>query len=234
MGLYVILMGVQGAGKGTQAAFIQEQYNIPQVSTGDLFRAMRTREDDLAKRIQDIMNAGQLISDEITNEVLQDRLEQADAAGGAILDGYPRSTGQAEWLNAYLQSKGEKLAAVLLLELDLFTAFKRAFGRVKTPSSGVFYNIYTNNDEIEWTIEPHPEEAYPPRISATLKATGESLERRKDDHAVAVVKRIDTYLETTAPLVDYYEQQGLLVRVDASQSIDTVSQLIKTAIDKVK
>ena len=102
MGLYLILLGVQGAGKGVQAAWIQERYGIPHVSTGDLFRAMRTREDELAQRIQAIMASGQLISDEITNEVARDRLEQPDAANGAILDGFPRNEVQAEWLTQHL------------------------------------------------------------------------------------------------------------------------------------
>ena len=101
MGLYIILMGVQGAGKGVQASFIREQYGIPHVSTGDLFRAMRTREDELARKIQETMKAGLLISDETTNEVLQDRLEQPDAENGVIFDGYPRNAAQAKWLDDY-------------------------------------------------------------------------------------------------------------------------------------
>ena len=133
-------MGVQGAGKGVQAQFIKEHYNLPHVSTGDLFRAMKTREDELAKRVQDIMQSGALVDDDTTNEVVRDRLEQPDAASGVILDGFPRNQNQAAWLENYLAGKGQSLAAVLLLELDLYTAFKRAFGRV-TAQSGDSYNI---------------------------------------------------------------------------------------------
>ena len=141
MSLYIILMGVQGAGKGEQAKFIRERYGIPHVSTGDLFRAMKTREDELAKRVQQIMASGNLVDDATTNEVVKDRLSQPDAQGGVIFDGYPRTPNQAAWLESYLAERGEQINAVILLDLDLYTAFKRAFGRVstaagKTPGSG--------------------------------------------------------------------------------------------------
>ncbi len=232
MGLYVIIMGVQGAGKGTQSAFIQAEYKIPQISTGDLFRAMKSREDELAKRVQDIMNAGLLVPDEVTNEVLQDRLGQADAQDGVILDGYPRNIAQAEWLEAHLSERGEKIAAVLLLDLDPYDAFKRAFGRVKSAESGKTYNIYSNREGLTWELIPHPTGDYPPRLEVK-DAQGELLVRRADDEAVSVIKRIDLYYEETAPLVEYYRQKGLLVSIDASQPIETVSAQIKEQIDGV-
>jgi adenylate kinase len=232
MSLYLIIMGVQGAGKGMQAGIISEQYNIPHVSTGDLFRAMKTREDELAKRIQEIMKAGQLISDDVTNEVLKDRLEQPDAANGVILDGYPRNLAQAAWLEQYLTSRGAKLDAALLLELDLYAAFKRAFGRV-TASDGQTYNIYYNADGLEWRFTDHPERQYPPRLEAYR--AGEALTRRPDDaSADAVLKRIDTFLEATAPLVTYYDQKGLLLRINADQSIEAVTADIRKAVDQVR
>lgn len=235
MGLYIVLMGVQGAGKGVQARYISEKYNIPHVSTGDLFRAMKTREDDLARKIQEIMSSGQLVSDEITNEVVRDRLEQDDAANGAILDGFPRNRVQAEWLGEYLRGRGEKVEPVLLFELDLYTAFRRAFGRVSSPVTGKTYNIYSDNEGIEWNFVEHPENAYPPRLEATEIATGASLTRRPDDaNAGAIIKRIDTYLETTAPLIAYYEEQGTLVRVDASRSIEDVQADVARVIDEVQ
>lgn len=234
MSLYLIIMGVQGAGKGTQAAFIQEEYGIPHVSTGDLFRAMKHREDELARRIQDIMRAGALVPDEATNEVLQDRLEQADAAGGVVLDGYPRNIAQAEWLESYLASKGKSLAAVLLLELDLYTAFKRAYGRAKSEATGKTYNVYYSDDEIELDFVDHPEGAFPPRMEPRLKSTGETLVRRADDEAAAVITRIDTYMETTRPLIDHYRAKGLLLSIDADQPIEAVSAEIKAAINRAK
>lgn len=232
MGLYVIIMGVQGAGKGTQSAFIQAEYNIPQVSTGDLFRAMKSREDELAKRVQDLMNAGLLVPDDVTNEVLQDRLAQDDAKNGVILDGYPRNIAQAEWLEAHLSERGEKIAAVLLLELDPYDAFKRAFGRVKSAESGKTYNIYSNGEGLTWDLVPHPDGEYPPRLEVK-DSEGNLLVRRPDDEAVSVIKRIDLYYAETAPLVEFYRQKGMLVSIDANQPIETVSAQIKEQIDGV-
>lgn len=230
MGLYVILMGVQGAGKGEQARFIRETYGIPHISTGDLFRAMRTREDALAKRVQAIMAAGNLVDDATTNEVLQDRLNQPDAANGAIFDGYPRTPAQADWLEQYLASKGERVNVVLLLELDLYTAFKRAFGRVTHPQTGQSYNIYYNADALkEWEFVAAPDN-FPPRLRAVAQ-DGVELKRRPDDgSADAIIKRIDTYLKTTQPLIEYYAAKKLLHRIEADRSIATVSDAIKAAL----
>jgi adenylate kinase len=234
MGLYLLLMGVQGAGKGVQAARIRDAYTLPHVSTGDLFRAMRTRDDALARKIQEIMKAGQLVSDEDTNAVLADRLQQPDAANGVIFDGYPRNIAQAEWLANYLESRGERLAAVLMLELDLYTAFKRAFGRV-TGADGSSYNIYFNSDGLDYAFVDHETREYPPKLVAKAAATGESLQRRPDDaSADAVLKRIDTYVESTRPLADYYREKGLLVTVNADQSIDQVWSDIQAAIERAR
>jgi adenylate kinase len=224
------MLGVQGAGKGTQAGIIKNEYGIPHVSTGDLFRAMKTRDDDFARQIQEIMNAGALISDDITNQMVDERLSQPDSKDGVILDGFPRNVEQADWLEKFLASKGESVTAVILLELDLFTAFRRAFGRVKSESTGEFYNIYFNDDLVDVTFEEHPEKAYPPRIKATLKETGEALTRRADDEAAFVVKRIDIFQQTTSPLIEYYREKDLLVEIDANQSIAAVSQAIKAKI----
>ncbi len=235
MGLYVILMGVQGAGKGEQAKFIRETYTIPPISTGDLFRAMKTREDDLAKRVQQIMAEGRLVDDATTNEVVKDRLSQPDAANGVILDGYPRTPAQADWLEQYLAGKGERVNIVLLLNLDLYSAFKRAFGRVSDPASGRSYNIYYNSDGIEWQFVEDPAKLFPPRLKAVDKATGAELVRRPDDgSAHAILKRIDTYVQTTQPLIDYYRAKGLLREVDADQPIPAVSEAIEVAIRAVQ
>ena len=233
MGLYIILMGVQGAGKGVQAGFIQSEYGIPHISTGDIFRAMRTREDEFARKIQNIMDSGQLISDEITNEIVRDRLEQSDAANGVILDGFPRNTVQADWLAEYLASKGERLNTVLLFKLELYTAFKRAFGRVLSHDKERVYNIFYDDAGIDWQYEDDPDEEFPPRVVGTEQSTGEALIRRPDDaNAGAIIKRIDTYLETTMPLVEYYRSKHLLTEIDASKSIEEVSEAVKAAVEK--
>ncbi len=232
MGLYLILLGVQGAGKGVQAAWIQQHYGIPHVSTGDLFRAMRTREDELAQRIQAIMASGQLISDEITNEVVRDRLSQPDAAAGAILDGFPRNEVQAAWLDDYLATRGEAVNAVLLMEIDLYVAFKRAYGRISTEDGTRIYNLYYQNENIDWQLEEHPERAWPPRVSGSECDTGMPLVRRPDDaSADVVIRRIDTYMETSMPLVNWYRERGLLRCVNAEQSIEDVSAAVQAVIE---
>jgi adenylate kinase len=235
MGLYLILMGPQGAGKGVQAGFIRQNYgNIPHISTGDLFRAMKTRTDAFAQQIQATMAAGQLISDETTCKMVEERLQLPDAANGVLFDGFPRTLPQAEWLEMYLKRKGEKIRAVLLLELDLYEAFRRTFGRV-TAANGDSYNVYSNAEGIEWKWVDHPEKAFPPRLEASLKSSGEKLIRRPDDaSADAVIKRLDDYLRTRQTLVPYYEPRDILYRVDAVQSIPAVSDQIKRILEAVK
>jgi adenylate kinase len=232
MGLFLILIGPQGAGKGVQAGYIRQHYGgIPHISTGDLFRAMKTRTDALAQQIQQIMAEGKLISDEITCKVVADRLAQPDAGGGVIFDGFPRTIPQADWLEGHLQSKGEKLTAVLLLDLDLYEAFRRTFGRV-TAADGRSFNVYSNADGMEWKWADHPDKAYPPRLEAALTATGEKLVRRPDDaSADAIIKRLDAFLCETQALVPYYEGKGLLRRIDAKQPIEVVNAAIKRILE---
>ena len=231
MSLYVILMGVQGAGKGLQAKLIEEHFGIPQVSTGDLFRAMRTRTDELARKVQDIMASGRLVDDDTTNAIVVDRLSQADARNGVILDGYPRNQIQAAFLESHLAQKAARVNAVLLLELDLYTAFKRAFGRVSA-ADGSSFNYYYNAQDVDFTWAQDPAGNYPPRLEATLAGSDERLKRRPDDaSADAVIKRIDTFLETTQPLISYFEKRGIVRTINADQSIDAVWCDIKRALD---
>ena len=231
MSLYVILMGAQGAGKGLQAKLIEERFGIPQVSTGDLFRAMQSRSDALALKVQDIMASGILVDDDTTNAIAADRLTQADAQNGAILDGYPRNLAQAAFLEAHLRDKGARVNAVLLLELDLYVAFKRAFGRV-TAADGASHNYYFNAEGVDFNWTPAADASFPPRLDAKLTATGECLKRRPDDaSADAVIKRIDTFLATTQPLIDYFEAKGILRSIDADQSIEAVWAEIQRALE---
>jgi adenylate kinase len=234
MGLYIILMGVQGAGKGEQAKLITARYGIPQLSTGDLFRAMKTRTDEFAQKIQAILASGALVDDQTTCAVVEERLNQPDAAGGVIFDGFPRTPAQADWLADYLARRGEKVTAVILLELDLYVAFKRAFGRV-SDAAGRTYNIFYNADGIaEWKFEDHPEKAYPPRLVA-YDREGALLERRPDDaNAGAIIKRIDTFVRETQPLIAYYRARGMLTVVNAEQAIAEVNAQINAVIDAAR
>lgn len=235
MSLYIILMGVQGAGKGVQAKFIEETYGIPQVSTGDLFRAMKTRTDDFAVQVQDTMKAGKLIDDDTTNKMVVERLAEGDAQNGVILDGYPRNQAQAEFLENHLAENGAKINAVLLLELDLYLAFKRAFGRVTDKDTGASYNYYYMQEGVDFRWVNYPDNIFPPRLDAFLEGTDTLLKRRPDDaDAAAVVKRIDTFLDLTQPLIEYFQTKGIVRNVDANQAIEAVTADIKTVIDDVK
>ena len=235
MGLYIILMGVQGSGKGTQAAFITQNYGgIPQISTGDLFRALKTRTDDFAKQIQATMAAGNLVSDDTTNKMVEERLQQPDAANGAIFDGFPRTPYQAQWLENYLAKKGEKIAAVILLELDFYEAFRRTFGRI-SKASGEGFNIYTGADKLDVTWVEHPDKAFPPRLEASVKGSGEKLVRRADDaSADAIIKRIDIFRTTTPAIIEYFSAKGLVHTIKADQSIEAVTADIKKILDAAK
>ena len=231
MSLYVILMGVQGAGKGLQAKLIEEHFRIPQVSTGDLFRAMQTRQDALARKVQDIMASGKLVDDDTTNAIVADRLAQPDAQNGVILDGYPRNQAQAAFLESHLAEKGARVNAVLLLELDLYTAFKRAFGRV-TDADGGSYNYYYNMEGVDFSWRHDESHCYPPRLEAALHGSGARLKRRPDDaSADAVIQRIDTFLETTRPLIRYFEASGNVLKINADQSIDDVWTDIRQVLE---
>ena len=231
MSLYIILMGIQGAGKGLQARFIEESYGIPQVSTGDLFRAMKARTDELARKVQGIMAAGQLVDDDTTNAMVADRLAQTDAKNGVILDGYPRSQAQAEFLESHLAEKNAGVDAVLLLELDLYIAFKRAFGRV-TDADGNSYNYYYNKADVDFQWVQDVDAVFPPRLEACVAGADRLLKRRPDDaSADAIVKRIDTFLETTQPLINYFEAKGRVRKINANQSIEAVRADIKNVLD---
>ena len=232
MSLHLILMGAQGAGKGLQAKRIEAHYGIPQVSTGDLFRAMRTRKDSLALKVQELMAAGILIDDDTTNAIVADRLSQPDAANGVILDGYPRNEGQAAFLESHLADKGAQVDAVLLLELDLYVAFKRAFGRV-TADDGSSYNYYFKSNDVEFEWLADESGTFPPRLHAVKAGCDRPLTRRPDDaSADAIIKRIDTYLATTQPLINYFAGKGLVRKINADQSIDAVWADIARALDK--
>lgn len=214
MGTYIVLIGVQGAGKGTQAAILQEKLGLLHVSTGDLFRAMKTQNTPLAKRVQELMSEGELIPDDVTNQMVEDRLSQDDASRGVILDGYPRNAGQAEFLDNLLAKRGDRVVVVPVLQLDRETAIKRVEGRRYSQDKSRVYNIYFN----------------PPQQEGIDDVDGQPLIQRDDDHREAVERRIDLYFENTQPLIDYYKSRGVVTEIEADQPIDKVSVDIMAAI----
>jgi adenylate kinase len=216
---YIILLGPPGCGKGTQAKRLVEITGIPQVSTGDLFRAMKTQETPLAREIQAIMARGELVPDEVTVKVLEGRLDQADTRQkGALLDGFPRTIPQAEALNDLLVSSGRRIARVLFLNISEDEAVRRISGRRSCPVCGRIYHV----------------EFDPPRTPDTCDQDGAGLVQRADDEPEVVRERYQQYLSKTAPLVDYFRQSGLLTEIDAMRPVDEITPDMVAEIEAVR
>jgi adenylate kinase len=216
MSLYILMMGVQGSGKGTQTPFLSQRYHIPAISTGDLFRALKGQDTPLAHEVQAIMQRGGLVPDSITDQMVRERLSQPDAQQGAIFDGYPRTVGQAEALDSFLAQRQAQLNLVIVLELERDIAFKRAVGRRFSQDKKRVYNIYYN----------------PPKAEGIDDVDGQPLSQRADDYPDAVNKRLEDYYNTTLPLVAYYQQKGLVHEIKADQSIEAVRSAIFAAVDQ--
>lgn len=218
-GLYILLMGVQGAGKGTQAAKLVEALGLIHLSTGELFRAMKVQDTPLAREVQTIMNRGDLIPDELTIRIVRERMQAPDAAKGVIFDGFPRTVPQAQALDTLLAEFGGRVNLAASLELDRDIAFKRLEGRrVCTANEKHIYNVYFN----------------PPKVEGVCDIDGAALMQRPDDTPEAVNKRINTYFAQTAPLLDYYQKAGVLRNLNADQPIEAVSAALLAAVEASK
>ncbi len=217
--IYIVLMGVQGSGKGTQAAVLTQKYGIPQVTTGGLFRAMDGQDTPLAREIQAIMQRGELVPDSTTIQVVRDRLKQPDAANGATFDGFPRTRPQAEALDALLKELSGKVTIVPFLNLDRETAIKRISDRWEcTQNSTHVYNLSSKK----------------PRAAGRCDQDGAPLRQRPDDTPEAAAKRIDLFYQQTAPLLDYYRARKLVREINADQSIEQVTQALLTAVEAAR
>jgi len=208
----IVLIGAPGAGKGTQARLLQERRHIPQISTGDIFREMKSADTPLAREVQEIMASGKLVSDEVTYRVVKDRTSRADCSGSYILDGYPRTAVQAAQLEELAKEQGREIQAI---EVDVprDELMKRLTGRRSCPVCGEIYNIFSKPPAIEGRCDLHPET---------------ELQHRSDDHEDKVRVRLETYDELTKPLLDYYEQSERLSKVDGTGGIEEIySQLEK-------
>lgn len=212
----IVLVGAPGAGKGTQAKRLVDKYGVPQVSTGDLLRAAVRDGTPLGLAAKAAMDAGRLVDDSIVLGMIRERLAQPDAAGGFILDGYPRNTAQADALDGVLRELGQPLEAVVLLNVNRDLLFKRLTGRRSCRLCGRIFNIYFSSP------------GTPPACTTCNDAP--ELEHRKDDREEVIGPRLDTYEKQTAPLVDYYSARGLLQAVDADGDVDHVFARLEAAI----
>ncbi|CAG6391504.1 adenylate kinase [Streptomyces cocklensis] len=211
----IVLVGPPGAGKGTQAAYLAKNLSIPHISTGDLFRANISQGTELGKQAKAYMDAGDLVPDEVTIGMAEDRLNQSDAAGGFLLDGFPRNVGQAQALDAYLASHGIALDGVLDLEVPEDEVVKRIAGRrvCRNDSAHVFHVEYNQ-----------------PQAAGVCDDCGGELYQRPDDAEDKVRNRLDVYHRETEPIIDYYKQQGLVQTIPALGKVAEVTQRAMDAL----
>ena len=210
----LILLGPPGAGKGTQAESIKEAYNLIHISTGDIFRKNMKENTPLGVKAKEYVDKGQLVPDEITIAMVEDRLSQEDVREGFLLDGFPRSTSQAEALDDIMMELGSKIDKVINIEVDKNILVDRVVGRRICKECGATYHVRSN----------------PPKQAGICDKCGGELYQRADDTEETVGKRISIYEEETLPLVEYYTEKGNLFTVDGTLGIDTVFGKIQKAL----
>lgn len=199
-------MGLPGAGKGTQAEQIVEKYNIPHISTGDMFRAAMKNNTELGKKAKSFMDNGDLVPDEVTNGIVRERLAEDDAKNGFLLDGFPRTVEQAEKLENILNDLGTELDAVINIEVDKDVLMKRLTGRWICRTCGKTYHEIYN----------------PPKVPGKCDLDGGELYQRDDDKKETVEKRLNVNMKQTKPLLDFYSEKGKLHNINGEQDIKDV------------
>lgn len=211
----LILLGPPGAGKGTQARKLEDTFGLVQLSTGDLLRAAVAAGTEAGKQAKAVMEAGELVSDEIVIAILRDRLSEDDCANGVILDGFPRTTVQAEALDALMFDMDQSIRAAISLEVEDAAMVERISGRFTCGQCGEGY---------------HDRFKTPAVAGVCDKCRSTDMKRRADDNAETVASRLSAYHAQTAPLIDYYGGKGVLARVDAMGDIDTVATELKAVV----
>lgn len=212
----LLIMGRPGAGKGTQAANIREFYNIPHISTGDIFRANLKGQTKLGLLAKKYMDQGLLVPDSVTIDLVKDRLNEPDCKDGFLLDGFPRNLEQAKALDEYLKSKDDKLDAVLDIDVKPEVLIDRIVGRRVCPTCGATFHIKNN----------------PPKVEGVCDKCGNKLIQRNDDTYETAENRLKVYDNQTAPLLDYYKNQHLLKTVNGDQDFAKVFEDIKKVLTK--
>ncbi len=209
--LNIILIGLPGAGKGTQAEKISEKYNIPHISTGDMFRLAIKNETDLGKEAKAFMDKGELVPDEVTVGIVQERLQEEDCNHGFLLDGFPRTLAQAEELQVLLSNMNRHVDYALHIDVPKDQLIERLTGRRICPTCGATYHDLFN----------------PPKVEGHCDRENAELIQREDDQEETVKKRLSVNLKQTKPILDFYEERGTLVTVDGVQEIDKVFEDIQ-------
>lgn len=214
MSKFIVLLGPPGAGKGTQADRLSEVLRLPHISSGDIFRENLKQQTDLGKLAQGYMNRGELVPDDVTIAMIEDRINRPDCDEGAILDGFPRTPAQAQALEEILSEKGSSVKSVPYIAVPKEVLVERLSGRWTCPECGHVYHEKYN----------------PPKDDRKCDDDGAQLYQREDDKPETVRNRIEVYFQQTAPLIGYYREEGLLDEVNGTQEIEAVTEDILKAV----
>jgi adenylate kinase len=215
----ILLLGAPGAGKGTQAKDLAAKWGIPQISTGDLLRYNRDHGTPLGLKAKQIMDEGKLVPDDLVNEMVAERLKQPDTANGYILDGYPRTLGQAKWLDEHVGADAGVLPVIAVsIQVGYNELLRRITGRRNCPVCGTIYNIYLQ----------------PPKVDEKCDLDGTPLARRSDDTEEVFRERMRTYDSQTAPVVEHYRAQGRFEAVDGSKPVNAVAAEVEAAVARLR
>ncbi len=210
----VLLLGAPGAGKGTQARFLADLLGMPHVASGDLLREHRQRGTSLGQAAQEYMDRGDLVPDDLVVDMIVDRLHKADAERGALLDGFPRTLAQAVALETRLVKRGGRVRAAIYIEVPTKVLIERLAGRwICRDCQATFHSVFN-----------------PPRVPGQCDACGGELYQRSDDKREVVENRVNVYLRDTLPVVERYQAQGLLRRIDGNRPIDAVRSALRSAL----
>lgn len=202
----LILVGPPGAGKGTQSSLLASHFNIPHISTGDIFRANIKGQTELGKLAQSYTSAGNLVPDSVTNDMVADRLQQSDVANGYLLDGYPRNVGQAEFLTNFLNSQNTAIDAVLEYQLANDEIIRRLAGRRLCRNCQAPFHV----------------EFEQPKVAGLCDKCGGELYQRDDDKEEVIAHRLAVYAEQTEPIINFYRQSGLIKSINALGTVDEI------------
>jgi len=215
----ILLVGPPGSGKGTQAKAIMSAWGIPQVSTGDLLRANVAGRTELGLKAKEIMGKGELVPDDLVNQMVAVRLAAPDCARGFVLDGFPRTLAQAEWLDAHVGGFGPGLPVIAIrLKVDYTLLVRRVTGRRNCPTCGSIYNVYLQ----------------PPKVDELCDLDGTPLQRRSDDTEEVFADRLRVYEAQTEPVVAHYRAIGRLEEIDGDQPVDAVTDRILAAVERLR